>query len=435
MRLTGFFVRALGSQNRKLESGMLHATELFDASVYDADSNYVGRVRDLCLVPSEQPSRIARFVITRGKYQPLVANYDQVVSLAPGTVRLNTGELGLATYVPDESWLTVRQDLLDRQIIDTAGRKVVRVNDLDLREHVFNGYTEIRVVQVDVGLMGAVRRLFKGVASPGWLRMIEKHLPTRTIPWEAVDVIETDPMRRVKLRLPESKLAELHPADIADIIEELPPPQREAVIETLDDTTAAETLEEVEDSIQVRILENLDKARIAHILEEMHRDEAVDALAEMSAKTAAQVLQDMDRQDAGELVELLQFEQDTAGGMMTTEVFTLEESATVQQAVSTLRESQEEMLPVDTLHLTTPDGVLTGTITIDRLFISETSAVLQDLRDEQLIFVEADATEKEVVDLFDKYNLRSLPVVDAGQKLLGMVTVDDIVSRLWQRQK
>lgn len=413
---------------------MLHATELFDASVYDADSNYVGRVRDLCLVPSEQPSRIARIVITRGKYQPLVANYDQVVSIAPGTVRLNTGELGLATYVPDESWLTVRQDLLDRQIIDTAGRKVVRVNDLDLREHVFNGYTEIRVVQVDVGLMGAVRRLFKGVASPGWLRMIEKRIPTRTIPWEAVDVIETDPMRRVKLRLPESKLAELHPADIADIIEELPPPQREAVIESLDDTTAAETLEEVEDSIQVRILENLDKARIADILEEMHRDEAVDALAEMSAETAAQVLQDMDRQEAGELVKLMQFEQDTAGGMMTTEVFALEESATVQQAVNTLRETQEEMLPVDTLHLTTPDGVLTGTVSLDRLFISGHVLPLRELREEQLIFVEASATEKEVVDLFDKYNLRSLPVVDAGQKLLGMVTVDDIVSRLWQRQ-
>ncbi len=415
---------------------MLHATELLDASVYDADSNYVGRVRDLCLVPSEQPARIARLVITRGKYQPLVARYDQVASVAPGTIRLNIGELRLATYVPDESWLTARKDLLDRQIIDTAGRKVVRVNDLTLTERALPSHTEILVTQVDVGLAGALRRLLKGVASPGWLRMVQKKIPSRVIPWEAVDVIETDPLRRVKLRLPESKLKELHPADIADIIEDLAPGQREAVIETLDDTTAAETLEEVEDSIQVRILENLDRERITHILEEMHRDEAVDALAEMSAETAAQVLQDMDRQDAGELETLLQFEQDTAGGMMTTEVFALEETGTVADAITALRKGQEEdeLEFVDTLHLQNAAGVLTGTISLDRLLVGEPGKPLKELLDEQLVFAETVATEKEVMELFDKYNLRSLPIVDENQKLAGVVTVDDIVSRLWQRQ-
>ena len=413
---------------------MIHATELFDSSVYDSDGNYIGRIRDLCLVPSEQPSRIAHMVIARGRYQPLVASYDQVASVAPGAVRLNTGELRLATYVPDESWLTVRHDLLDRQIIDTAGRKVVRVNDLDLSEFPFAGHTEVRVTQVDVGLAGALRRLLKGVASPGWLRAIQKRLPTRTIPWEAVDVIETDPLRRVKLRLPESRLAELHPADIADIIEELAPAQQEAVIETLDDETAAEALEEVKDSVQVRILENLDRARIADILEEMHPDEAVDALAELSAETAADVLNDMDRQDAGELVKLMQFEQDTAGGMMTPEVFCLKDTATIKEAVAVLREGREEMEAIDPLHLKTEDGVLTGAVSLERLLLSEPSLTLDALRDEQLVSVEADATEAEVIELFDKYNLRSLPVVDADQKLMGVVTVDDIVSRLWQRQ-
>jgi Mg/Co/Ni transporter MgtE len=256
------------------------------------------------------------------------------------------------------------------------------------------------------------------------------------IPWEAVDVIETDPLRRVKLRLPESKLKELHPADIADIIEDLAPGQREAVIETLDDTTAAETLEEVEDSIQVKILENLDRERIIHILEEMHRDEAVDALAEMSAETAAQVLQDMDRQDAGELETLLQFEQDTAGGMMTTEVFVLAETGTVADAIVALRKVQEEeeLEFVDTLHLQNAAGVFTGAIPLDRILVSEPGQSLKDLLDEQLVFVETVATEKEVMELFDKYNLRSLPVVDEEKKLAGVVTVDDIVSRLWQRQ-
>src|SRR3990172_4087492 len=183
---------------------MIHVTEVLDSSVYDAQGNYVGRVRELCLVPAEQPNRIARLVISRGRYQPLVARYDQVASVAPGTVRLNAGELQLGLYEPNEGWLTVRKDLLDQQIIDIHGRKVVRVNDV------------------------------------GRIRLLQKRLPTRVIPWEFVDVIETDPLRRVKLKLEHSKLARLHPADIADIIEELAPAQREAVIQTLDSETAAE---------------------------------------------------------------------------------------------------------------------------------------------------------------------------------------------------
>ncbi|MFQ5695890.1 MAG: magnesium transporter, partial [Terriglobia bacterium] len=214
---------------------MIHGTDLLDAGVYDAAGHYVGRVRELCLVPTEQTSRIARFVIARGRYQSLLARYDQVAWAAPGTVRLNTSELNLTPYVPDEGWLTVRKDLLDQQIIDIHGRKVVRVNDVNLLAERANGHVELRITQVDVGLGGAVRRLLKGLVPLAWLHTLQQKLPTRTIPWEFVDVIETDPMRRVKLKLPQIKLRELHPADIADILEELATPEREAVMEELDD--------------------------------------------------------------------------------------------------------------------------------------------------------------------------------------------------------
>src|SRR3990172_429789 len=142
---------------------MIHVTEVLDSSVYDAQGNYVGRVRELCLVPAEQPNRIARLVISRGRYQPLVARYDQVASVAPGTVRLNAGELQLGLYEPNEGWLTVRKDLLDQQIIDIHGRKVVRVNDVDLIEQPTDGRMELRVARVDGGLGGGVRPLLKGV--------------------------------------------------------------------------------------------------------------------------------------------------------------------------------------------------------------------------------------------------------------------------------
>ncbi|MFQ5664168.1 MAG: magnesium transporter MgtE N-terminal domain-containing protein [Terriglobia bacterium] len=414
---------------------MIHVTELLDASVYDVQGNYVGRVRELCIVPVEQPSRIARLVIARGRYQPLQARYDQVASAAPGMVRLNTGELQLEPYLPDESWLTVRKDLLDQQIIDIHGRKVVRVNDIDLLELPVNGHMELRLAQVDVGLAGAVRRLLKGVVPSQWVRTLQKRLPTRVIPWEFVDMIETDPLRRVKLRLPQSKLAELHPADIADIIEELAPAERDAVIGTLDDATAAEALGEVKHKVQVRILEELDKERAADILERMPPDEAADVLADLPDKTASEVLKDMDRQEASELVELMRFEENTAGGLMTPEVFAVEEAASVTQTVGSLRGSKLPADTLDTIYLINAHQGLTGAVPLARLLLAAPDAALIDLRTEQLVFVDTEAEEKQVFDLFDKYNLHSLPVVDAEQKLLGVITADDVIHRLWQRQE
>ena len=414
---------------------MIHVTEVLDSSVYDAQGNYVGRVRELCLVPAEQPNRIARLVISRGRYQPLVARYDQVASVAPGTVRLNAGELQLGLYEPNEGWLTVRKDLLDQQIIDIHGRKVVRVNDVGLIEQPTDGRMELRVAQVDVGLVGAVRRLLKGVAAPGWIRLLQKRLPTRVIPWEFVDVIETDPLRRVKLKLEHSKLARLHPADIADIIEELTPAERGAVMRTLDDETAAEALGELKDELQVRILEELDKERVADIVQQMPPDEAADVLAELPAATAQEVLEDMSGPEARELAALLRFEENTAGGLMTPELFAASESSTVAAATATLRESEDGVDSLDTIYLLSEQNVLSGAVPLGRLLRAAPETPLGGLRTEQLVFVDTEAKEKQVIDLFDKYNLRSLPVVDAEQKLVGIITVDDVVSRLWQAHR
>ncbi|MCI0403910.1 MAG: CBS domain-containing protein [Acidobacteria bacterium] len=410
---------------------MIHVTELLDASVYDAHGNYIGRIRELCLVPTEQPGRIARLVITRGRYQPLVARYDQVASAAPGVIRLNTGELQLDTYHPDESWLTVRKDLLDQQIIDLHGRKVVRVNDLDLVEQPINSYMELRVSQVDVGLGGALRRLLKGVVPPYVIRTLQRGLPTRAIPWEFVDLIEPDPKRRVKLRLPHDKLAQLHPADLADIIEELAPAERDALIDSLPEATAAEALGEVKDELQARILEELEPERAAEILEQMPPDEAANVFADLPTEVATQVLEDMEHSEARELTELLQFAASSAGGLMTPEVFASVENTTVAQVAGALRGADIAVDSIDTIYLINNENTLVGAVPLGRLVLAEPAAALGSLRAEQLIFADAQTNEKQVFELFDKYNLRSLPVVDAEQKLLGMITVDDIVSRLW----
>src|SRR5438552_6564911 len=163
---------------------MLTATELMGAKTYDAQGNYVGKVREFFVEPAEQPNRVAHYLLARGSFQPLVARHDQVAAIEAGKLELSVPERSLEAYQPNEGWLAVTKDLLDQQIIDTSGRKVVRVNDLDLIEQRANGSMELRLMQVDVGLTVALRRLLQGVVSPALIRKIPSKLPPRTIRWE-----------------------------------------------------------------------------------------------------------------------------------------------------------------------------------------------------------------------------------------------------------
>ena len=264
----------------------LYATELMGAETYDDQGNFVGRVREFFIEPADQPNRVARLLLSRGRFQPLVARYDQVATVAPGTIRLNCNERALELYQPNEGWLAVRKDLLDQQIIDTQGRKVVRVNDVDLAEFRTNGTVELRLTQVDVGLPGAVRRLLQGVVSPSVVRKLQAKLPQRTIRWEFVNLIEPDPLRRVKLRITHEKLEDLHPADLAEIMESLSAAERQGIIASLDEEMAGKVLAELDERLTRQIVEKLDPEKAADILEEMAPDAAADLLAELAKETS-----------------------------------------------------------------------------------------------------------------------------------------------------
>src|ERR1700681_5099664 len=162
----------------------LYATELMGSKAYDVQGNFVGRVREFFIEPAAQPNRVSHFLLARGHFPPLVARHDQIASVAVGDIRLNVSERALALYKPNESWLAVQKDLLDQQIIDTRGRKVVRVNDVDLVELRTNGNTELRLTQVEIGLPGAVRRLLRGVVSPAMIRRLQSNLPQSSIRWQ-----------------------------------------------------------------------------------------------------------------------------------------------------------------------------------------------------------------------------------------------------------
>src|SRR5437764_10934768 len=329
----------------------IYATELIGSETYDDQGHFVGRVREFFIEPADQPNRVSRFLLSRGRFAPLLARHDQVAQVAPGTIRLNCSERALEIYRPNEAWLAVRKDLLDQQIIDTKGRKVVRVNDVDLAELRTNGNVELRLTQVDVGVPGAVRRLLQGVVSPAMVRKLQRKLPQKTIRWEFVNLIEPDPLRRVKLRITHEKLEDLHPADLADIMEELSASERQSIIASLDEQTAAAVLGELDARLTTQIVEDLDPEKAADILEEMAPDAAADVLADLSKETSEELLEEMPGHEAKEVRELLEFDRATAGGMMNTKFVFVSESATREEVLGWLRQQDQHRDQLDTVVL------------------------------------------------------------------------------------
>ena len=409
---------------------MLHATEILGAETYDSAGNFVGRVKEMFVEPADQPNRILRLLLGRGQYRPIVARYDQIASVAPGRVNLTTDESALELFYPNEAWLAVGKDLLDQQIIDTNGRKVVRVNDIDLAEQRTNGNVEMRITQVDVGVKGAIRRLLQGIVPPMAIRRLEQRLPPRSIRWEFVNLIEPDPLRRVKLRMSSQKLTELHPADLAEIMEELSPAERQGIIDSLPEETAAEAIAELDKRLQTQVLEKLDPEKAADILEEMSPDEAADLIASLPPDTSKEVMEEMEGHEKTEVEALMRYEENTAGGMMNTELVTVGEDATRGEVIDYIRFNELFPDQLDNIVLINHYGALSGTVPIARLVTANSEQRMDELRFEPIVSVRPDANEKEVFELFDKYNLRGLTVVDADNRPIGAISVDDVVSRM-----
>ena len=410
--------------------GMLHATEVLGGEAYDVKGNFVGRVTELFIEPADQPNRVSRYLLGRGKYLPLLAGHSQVSFVAPGVIKLKVEEKDLEHFHPNEAWLGVRKDLLDQQIIDTGGRKVVRVNDIDFAEHRTDGTVELRVTDVDVGLTGATRRLLQGLASPSLIRRLQKKLPARIIRWELVNLIEPDPLRRAKLRITHDKLESMHPADLADIMEHLSPTERQAIIASLDEQTAAEALAELDSRLTSQIVEKLEPGKAADIIEEMEPDKAADVLAGLSPEVSSDVLGEMPGDEAREVQALLKFDESSAGGMMTTDFVFVGEGATRAEVVNWIRRKQVKIEQLDTVFLIDQEAKLSGTVAVGRLLLAPEDQAMAELKSEPLVSVTPEADEKEVFALFDKYNLRGLGVVDPEGHPMGAITADDVVMRL-----
>jgi magnesium transporter len=402
-------------------------TELLGSPVIESSGAQCGRVREVALAPAEDRVHVSMLIV-RTKNGDKVLPFAAVSSLNGGVRATSPASDWSAPEA--EGLFLLERDLLDQQIIDVHGRKVVRVNDVDLHPETDNGRIQLKIGSVDVGARGAVRRLLKGVVPMAALKPLLQRIPPRLIPWDFVDLIETDPARRVKLKISHERLAKLHPADIADIVERLAPDEREAVFETLDQEVAAEALEEVQPRVQKSIVESLDSERAAEIVEEMDPDAAADLLADLGEERTSEILKEMEPEERQEMTELLEFGEDTAAGRMNTEYLALSAEATVNDAIEALRNFQGGVETVSTIYLVDERGKLVGAVSLAKLVLAKPNDKLPPLSMEPLISCHAGAREREVAALFDKYNLLTLPVVDDDGVLTGVITSDDVISLL-----
>ena len=397
--------------------------------------------------PSGEPlGSIADLIVAiGGKYPPvtgLVVRTDQrrifipwrdVASFDTKGARLRVRTIDVGKFRQRDNEILLKANLLDKQIVDIDGRKVVRVNDLSLD----NIEGRLRLVAVDVGAAGLLRRL--GVEGPfrTIARNIHASMPERYIDWEDVDPLDTT-IASVRLRVPHARLAELHPADLASIIEDLAPRDRAGVLASLDDEALADVVEEMEPDTQVDVLEDLSPERAADILEEMSPDDAADLVADLDQETRDEILALMEKDEADEVQELLGYEEDSAGGLMTTEFIALEEHVTAGEAIERLRELEPDAETIYYLYVTSDEGHLVGVLSLRDLIIARPETLIRDVMTDEPVAVVVTASQEEVAEVVAHYNLLAVPVVDEHNVLMGIVTVDDaidtVIPTAWKKR-
>ena len=406
-------------------------TAMLGTPVTDAQGHLRGRLKDVAVATGPDAGKVAGLVL-KTRTGLFIVPSEEVMETPAGTLELrSSGEL-----VPLEeqgNYLYLQQDLVDRQIIDIHGRKVVRVNDVELEWMGRGAAHLLRVAEVEVGLRGAFRRIFKGVLPRAAWESLSRKLGAHGIPWQFVDVIEVDPARRVKLRIEYERLAEMHPSDLAEILEDLAPAEREAVFTSLDEEVAAETLEEVEPKLQKALLEKLDEERIADIVEEMDPGAAADLLAELPEEQSDAILEEMEPEERQEVEDLLEFDEDSAAGCMTTDFIYLGVQSTVAQAVQALRSFDGDPESVTEVYLLDEKRVLRGAVSLARLVMAQPETRLSVLAEPRVLSCPADLNQNELAELFDKYNLHALPVVDGQNRMVGVVQADHVISFLREK--
>ncbi len=399
---------------------MFFLSKLLGSAVKDVEDKTAGSLHDIVVSTRPAYPRVTALAVKRpGKLA--FASWDAVASFEEsGTLlRVAGGDLAGRELARDE--LLLADAFLDKQLVDTEGRKVIRVNDIQL---VRTGQ-HVHVAAVDVSSGAILRRV--GLARVGERLGKSRQRPRpRLIDWRDVDLEQTDDSS-VRLAVPRTKLELLHPADIADLVHELSPEERAAVLDALDDDIAADTFKEMHPSFRASTLLDMPDDKASELLADMSPDDAADLLADLPDERRARLIARMKKEDADDMRELLSYPEDSAGGIMTPDFAWVKLDATAAEALEALRRQDEEVETVYYIYVLDRSGKLRGVFSLRQLLTAPPERKVRDFMTENPVAVRTDAGEEEVTQTIAKYNLLALPVVDEEERLHGIVTIDDAI--------
>lgn len=404
---------------------MAYLSELIGREVRSHRGALVGTLRDVLIVHGSgngegaaYPRIVALQVNPRDKSEPALVPWEGTEDLAGNKIILQKPAEAPFVSSGNEIWLA--RDLLDKQVIDTNNHRVVRVNDLELGKI----GTDYRLINVDIGGRGLLRRLGIEDFAEHIAEAFNRNLPSRSVAWSVLDLL---PVGGLRVQVPREHIKDLHPADIAEILQDLGPRVGAELIRRLDDEKAADTLEELDPEFQAQVLETLSDERAADIVEEMQPDEAADALNALDDEKRADIVEQMEPEEMLQVQELLQHETDTAGGIMTNKFVTVPPGSTCAEALLNLRAdaAAKESETIYYVYVTDADGKLLGVFSLSDLVLADPNTPVDSIIHEKPIAVSLDAPREEVLEQIAKYDLLALPVLDKDGVLHGIVTSDD----------
>jgi len=404
---------------------MPYVSSLLGKCVADAEGEPIGHLQDIIVcIHGEMPHPEVVALVVKRRGSILNVPFSDVAVLVAPAIPLTRKRADIVHYEPCKTDLYLTQDVLDKQIIDTDGVRVVRVNDLELVQ--VNG--RFYVANVDIGGLGLLRRLGLGRVAQRIARLFRRELHPSAISWDDVELVPGDqPMR---LRVTGERISDLHPADLAEIISDLSRMEGSRLLETLDVKTLADTLEEVEPDFQASLVETMPDERVADVLEEMAPDEAADLLAELPEERSQELLDLMEDEEAEDVRKLLSYPEDTAGGIMTTDYVTVHPEMTAAQVISTLRETVEDPEAIFYVYVTDHKNRLLGVFTLGELVLARPETPVSEFMEDRVVSSLIGQGQEEIAQLVAKYNLLAVPVVDEEGRMHGIVTADDALDKI-----
>jgi magnesium transporter len=363
-------------------------------------------------------------VVIQGRNKTIIASYALVMALFAPSITLKCRADEVPQYEPIENDIFLSRDVLDKQIIDTDGARVVRVNDVEILR--VNG--TLYVGNVDIGVMGIMRRLGIAGAAQSMISAFKLSTPQTFISWDNVELLHHDPFMR--LRVPADSLADLHPADVAEILSDMNKTESGQLLESLNVEQVADALEQVETEFQVSLITEMDDERAADVLEEMEPDEAADLLAELPAERSRRLVALMEKEEADDVRHLLTFPEDSAGGIMTTDFAVVPPDVTAEQAIKLLRETASDIEPFIYVYVTDTESHLMGVFSLMDLIFAEPTALVSAFMNDRVKTVHTLDEQDEVAQIITKYDLLAVPVVDEQNVIHGIVTADDALDKI-----